>query len=186
MSIRSSLSSLTFASIVAFVMVFSTNSSFSAEVGPLLDLLKTPNLENWEEVEDEIIVEWSKSGSPSIDLLLRRGKNALDEGEVEAALQHFTALTDHAPDFAEGWQLRATAFYLAELFAPAMADLERAVTLNPNHFGAYHGIGIISELLEFNEQALNAYEAAIAIHPNSTDIKEGLKRVQALLNGITL
>ena len=186
MRIKSVVSSLTFASILALVLVSPPNPSFSAEDGALLDLLKTPNLENWEEVANEIVAKWSKSGSASMDLLLRRGREALEKGDITAAIEHFTALTDHAPDFAEGWQMRATAYYSAEMFGPAMADLERALLLNPKHFGALQGVAIISEQLGLLDQALRAYQAAIAIHPNDPDLIEGLKRVQTQQNGITL
>lgn len=186
MRTKSVYSSLTFASTLALAMYFTAIPAVSAEVGALLNLLKTPDLPNWEEVEGEIIAEWSKSGSASMDLLLRRGQQAMDDDDIPAAIDHFTALTDHAPDFAEGWQMRATAYFRAEMLVPALADLERTLVLNPDHFAALQGVGIISEIMELPDQAMRAYRASIAIHPNDPDIKEGLERVQTLVNGITL
>ena len=58
-----------------------------------------------------------------------------------AAIEHLTALTDHAPDFAEGWHARATAYFRAVLLGPAMDDLQRALVLNPDNFDAVFGLG---------------------------------------------
>ena len=71
--------------------------------------LADPDAGDWQRAEQDIWREWSKSGSPAMDLLLQRGRDALQAGEVGAAIEHLTALTDHAPDFAEGWNARATA-----------------------------------------------------------------------------
>ena len=69
-------------------------------------------------IEREIWNEWSKSGSPAMDLLLQRGRDAMAAGDMGAAIEHFTALTDHAPDFAEGWTARATAYFQAAEWGP--------------------------------------------------------------------
>ena len=66
----------------------------------------------------EIEHEWSKSGSPAMDLLFNRGREALDGGDSRAAIEHLTALTDHAPKFAAGWHLRAIAFANVEDVRP--------------------------------------------------------------------
>ena len=56
------------------------------------------------------------------------------------AIEHFTALIDHAPDFAEGWNARATAYYQTGDFGPSIADIGQVLTLNPRHFGALVGL----------------------------------------------
>jgi hypothetical protein len=61
---------------------------------------------NWEQIEQKIWSEWSRSGSAAMDLLLERGRAAMEVGDLAAAIEHLTALTDHAPDFAEGWNAR--------------------------------------------------------------------------------
>ena len=63
----------------------------------LFDQLLIEDLPNWEIVQQEIMLEWSRSGSPTMDLLLRRGRDALEAGNTELAIEHLTALTDHAP-----------------------------------------------------------------------------------------
>lgn len=148
--------------------------------------LQAPDLPNWEAVETQIWEEWSKSGSPAMDLLLDRGRKAMEAGDVEAAIEHFSALTDHAPEFAEGWNARATAFYQAEEFGLSMADIERTLALNPRHFGALTGLAAILEQLGQPEAALNAYKAARSIHPHRPDVEEAINRLERDLGGVTL
>jgi tetratricopeptide (TPR) repeat protein len=99
------------------------------------------------------------------------------------AIDHFTALIDHAPDFAEGWNARATAYYQAGEFGPSVADIGHVLTLNPRHFGALAGLGAIFEELERPEQALEVYRAALAIHPQQPGVLEAVERLQALTQG---
>ena len=130
-------------------------------------------------IEREIWNEWSKSGSPAMDLLLQRGRDAMEAGDIAAAIEHFTALTDHAPDFAEGWNARATAYFAAGELGPSVNDIARTLTLNPRHFGALSGLGMIFEQLEQPEKALEAYRAALAIHPHLQGVIESVERLEA-------
>lgn len=148
--------------------------------------LADPALERWQRVERELLIEWSKSGSAAMDLLLERGRDALQSGDAEAAVEHLTALTDHAPDFAEGWNARATAYYQAGRFGPAMEDIARALALNPNHFGALSGLGLILEETGFDARALAAFRAAHAIHPHQPGIKASLDRLERQVAGLDI
>ena len=134
----------------------------------------------------EITLEMSKSGSPAMDLLLKRGKDALEAGDTQAAIEHLTALTDHAPNFAEGWHARATAFFQAGKLGPALADLEQTLALNPRHFGALYGLAVIFEQLNRNEEAYDAYSEVLAIHPHHEDVAKALERLEPLVNGVNL
>lgn len=149
----------------------------------LLDRLADPETGNWEIVEQEIIQRWSISGSATADLLLRRGVNAMDAGEFETAIQHFTALVDHAPEFAEGWNLRATAYYQAGLIGPSIYDVQMVLALNPDHFGALVGLGIMLEELGDFDNALIALQEARAIHPHRPDIEGAIGRLETALEG---
>ena len=110
----------------------------AAKLDALFAELAEPGREDWERIEGEITRIWSRSGSDAMDLLLRRGNEALEAEDYGAALEHFTALTDHAPDFAEGWNARATTFYLMGEYALSIADVERVLALNP---AAFRGAG---------------------------------------------
>ncbi|WP_212523956.1 tetratricopeptide repeat protein [Actibacterium sp. MT2.3-13A] len=176
------------------VAAFAVTYTFSlpapaAESGRLDDLfaqLAQDGLANWRVVEQEIWMEWSKSGSSAMDLLLQRGREAMEADDLDAAVEHLTALTDHAPDFAEGFNARATAYYRQGLFGPAMQDIARALTLNPRHFGALIGLGTIFEEMGQPGRALEAYRAARAIHPNEPDLKGAIERLEKELSGTTL
>ena len=168
---------------VAALFALTAPAQAEGDVGSLLQRLGDPELERWNRVESRILQAWSQSGSPAMDLLLRRGRAALEAGEVDKAIAHLTALTDHAPDFAEGWNARAAAYYERGDYGPAMDDLARALTLNPSHFGALSGLGLILEETGREPQALQAYRAAQAIHPHQPIISRSVARLEARLLG---
>ena len=175
---------------VAAVIATVTISLPALADGPRLDelfaQLGEEGLPNWQVVEQEIWMEWSKSGSPAMDLLLQRGRDAMEAGELTAAVEHLTALTDHAPDFAEGFNARATAYYRQGLFGPSLEDIAHTLALNPRHFGALIGLGTIFEEMGQPQRALEAYRAAHAIHPNEPDLRGAIERLERDLSGITL
>lgn len=152
----------------------------------LLDRLAQPDLRNWDIVERELVMLWSRSGSASADMLLARGRAALAEGDFDTAYNHLTALTDHAPDFAEGWNARATLFFEMNLYGPAIADIQRVLALEPRHFGALTGLGFMLEEMGELEDALDAFRAAQAIHPHRDQINEAVTRVSRALGGQAL
>ncbi|MDM8165018.1 MAG: hypothetical protein QUV18_03645 [Roseovarius sp.] len=137
-------------------------------------------------VARDIEMEWSKSGSPAMDLLLKRGTDALEAGDMEAAIGHFTALTDHAPDFAEGWHRRAVAFARAEMFGPAVADLERTLALEPRHFEAIAALGAILGEIDRFDLAVEAFERVLAIHPHHAEVTETLENLGSRAGGADL
>lgn len=134
-------------------------------------------------LEREIQLEWAKSGSASADFLLKRGRDAVERGEFEAAIGHFTALVDHAPDFAEGRVARAGAYYLVGLLGPAVQDLEVALTLNPRHYEAIFGLGAIFEAIDKPTEAYAAYAQVKAIHPHHPDVTEAMQRLEPQAKG---
>jgi tetratricopeptide (TPR) repeat protein len=152
----------------------------------LLDRLGRPDLRNWEVIEQQVYQAWSQSGSPSADYLLRRGRAAMEAGELETAYDHLTALTDHAPDFAEGWNARATLLFQMGAYGPSIADIQRVLALEPRHFAALTGLGIMLEEMGELEQALAAFREAHAIHPHRPDIEEAIGRIEQELEGRTL
>jgi tetratricopeptide (TPR) repeat protein len=152
-------------------------------VQTLLDRLADPDLRNATVVEDEIILLWARSGSASADYLLGRGRDALENGDFDAAYDHLTALVDHAPDFAEGWHARATLFYVTNRFGPSIADLQQALALEPRHFDALMGLGLILEETEQFDTALAAFRAAQAINPHRDDIAASIARIEQILHG---
>lgn len=137
-------------------------------------------------IDRQLQALWSQSGSASADLLLERARDALDEGDVQVAIDHLTALTDHAPEFAEGWHLRASAFFGMDRFGMAAADLEHALTLNPNNYEAIYGLGLIFEVLGQPQQAYDVYSRALSIHPHHEEVTNAVNRLKPQVEGKAL
>lgn len=155
-------------------------------VDELFERLRDADAQSWKPVEEEIWRAWSVSGSPTADLLLQRGREAMEAGENEVAIEHLTALTDHAPDFAEGWNARATAYFQAGIYGPALADIERTLALNPRHFAALAGLGRILEEIGRDRDALSAYRASLTLHPHRPNVREAVERLELATGGSTL
>ena len=158
----------------------------TSRLDDLFHQLQTATDEEAGQITDNIWIEWSKSGSPAMDLLLKRGRDAMAAGLPLLAIQHFTALIDHAPDFAEGYNARATAYFQSGDLGPSVSDIARTLTLNPRHFGALAGLGAIFEQLDEPAKALEVYKAALAINPHMQDVRDAVKRLEDSLGGQNL
>lgn len=174
--------------IASAVFVLAAPKTMADEVD--LDLLffdlANPNNQEWKETESQIRAEFFESGSEAMNMLLKRGYLALSQGDIDTAIEHFTALTDHAPDFAEGYNGRATAYYHAGLFGPAVADIARVLSLEPRHFGAMIGLGLIFEGTEKPKQALEVYKKVAILHPNHQGVADDIARLDLLVGGTNL
>ncbi|WP_424933237.1 tetratricopeptide repeat protein [Amaricoccus macauensis] len=149
-----------------------------SEIERLHEQLAEPDRQDWERIERQIERIWSSSGSDSMDLLLERGREAMGAGDLETALQYLSALTDHAPDFAEGWNARATTFFMMQEYALSISDIEHVLSLNPRHFGALQGLGIMFEELGETELSLRAFRKAYELNPNQPEIDSAIERLE--------
>ncbi|WP_380054160.1 tetratricopeptide repeat protein [Falsihalocynthiibacter sp. SS001] len=148
--------------------------------------LADPENEDWEDTEDEIRRIFADSGSESMNMLLERGHRSLELGDYLVAIDHFTALTDHSPDFAEGYNARATAYYLIGMFGPSMEDISRVLTLEPRHFDAMVGMARILEESGKPKQALEVFEQVAILHPHEPNVADDIARLNALVGGTNL
>lgn len=174
--------------ILFFLQIGDNRHAFAQtiELDELFDDLQSEKSPKSQLAVDKIWKEWRKSGSDSIDFLLERGMGAMQNGRLIEAIEHFTAAIDHAPEFAEAWNMRATAFYLMEEFGLSVADIERTLILNPRHFGAMAGLAMILERSEKYEAALEVYNRVIDVHPHSQEANEAIKRLTQELQGTSL
>lgn len=156
------------------------------ELDPLFEALRGAEGDAAVQIESKIWEEWSRSGSPSMDLLLERGREALEAGDVEVAIEHFTALIDHAPDFAEAYNARATAYFQAGLYGPSLADIREVLDRNPRHFGALGGLALILEEIGEPEDALEAYRAVEKLYPRREGLAEAIRRLEREVEGETI
>jgi tetratricopeptide (TPR) repeat protein len=152
----------------------------AARIDELFAELKQPGRDDWERIEGEITALWAESGSPAMDLLLARGNAALEAEDYPAAVEHFSALIDHAPDFAEGWNARATTYYLMGEYSLSLADVEHVLALNPRHFGALAGLAFMMEAMGRDDLALRALRMVQELNPNRPNINDAATRLERM------
>lgn len=109
--------------------------------------------------------EWSHSGSASIDLMMGWSKTAMDGKKFDVALDFLDQVVTMQPNYAEGWNRRATVHFMMNNYAKSMADIHHTLELEPRHFGALSGIGQIMKASGQNELALEAWQRVLEIYP---------------------
>ena len=124
---------------------------------------------------------WSRSGDPAVDALFAEGLRAIEAQDWLGAVAAFSRVIDRAPTFAEGWNKRATARFLATHYATSIADCEEVVRLNPHHFGALSGQGLCHSALGQHREAARCYRRALAVHPRLETVRQHLARAEATL-----
>ncbi|HEX3974232.1 MAG TPA: tetratricopeptide repeat protein [Stellaceae bacterium] len=146
--------------------------------------LKSTESPGWARtLEDEITHIWSQTPDSESQQLMEKGLTLMAEDEDEAALKAFDALIAHAPDFAEGWNKRATVEFLLGDYQASMVDIAHTLKLEPRHFGALAGLGEVELALGNKEAALNAFNQALAIDPHLGDVAEMADNLKKELAG---
>jgi len=135
------------------------------------------------QVEQQIGAIWTESGSPTADLLLDAGTQMMNDGELAHALDLFYAVIELQPDFAEAWNKRATLYYLLEEYDLSLADIDRVLELEPRHFGALSGRGMIMDRLGRKEEAYEAFRRALAVHPYLPGLRARVETLQPEVRG---
>lgn len=124
---------------------------------------------------------WSRSGDEETDRLLAIGIEQMQAREGAAAVETFTRVIERRPDFAEGWNKRATVHYLLGDYQRSLADCDEVLRRNPDHFGALSGYGMIYLRLGEPEKALVWFERALAVNPNLDQVAETVESLRRLL-----
>lgn len=109
--------------------------------------------------------EWMRSGSRSIDLMMQWSASAIKAQKFDVALDFLDQVVTLSPDYAEGWNRRATVHFMMDNHAMSMADIDRTLRLEPRHFGALSGMARILDRGGRKERALEAYERVLEIYP---------------------
>lgn len=152
------------------------------QTDPRLDLLfarlKEADAVEARIIESHIWTMWSAIDEPEARALLERGSVAMANRDHATALAAFDALTSRFPNFAEGWNKRATLFWILGEDRAALYDIQRTLALEPRHFGALSGLGLVLLRLDQPEKALAAFEAALAIHPNLPSARHHAERLR--------
>jgi tetratricopeptide (TPR) repeat protein len=133
-----------------------------------------------------LLHNYSESGSDTADLLLRRARQAIGVENYSDALKILDATIALDPDWAEGWNARATARYLDDDYKGSMADIAQTLKREPKHLGALMGMGMILEAREKREEALKVYERVLEIAPHWRNAQEAADKLKAALAGSEL
>jgi tetratricopeptide (TPR) repeat protein len=142
----------------------------------LFALLKAaPDEPSAQQVEQRIWQAWALQGSPAVQLLMNRGVRNLNTRALPDALEDFDAVIALAPDLAEGWNKRATVYFLMEQDENAAKDILETLSREPRHFGALSGLSLVRERQGDLMGALRAHESALVIHPKMQGGEERLR-----------
>ena len=112
---------------------------------------------------------WDETNDPKIKADYHRGLEAMRIGDFVMSIDFFTRVIEKNPDFAEGWNKRATVYYILGQFDKSMIDINKTLLLEPRHFGAMDGMGLIFIQLQQYDKAIKIYDQMLEIFPHSVD-----------------
>lgn len=124
---------------------------------------------------------WSRSGDAAIDRLFSDGVNQMNARQGEQAVDTFSEIIRRRPEFAEGWNKRATVYYLLGEYQKSLADCDEVMRRNPYHFGALSGYGMIYLRLDQPATALEYFERALRVNPNLESTRQTIELLKTLL-----
>ena len=165
----------------AEAVVWIANHGRSEDAPLLMKRLRDDSAFVREYAERGLWLLWSRSGEPDIDRVMARGVEEMQAGRLAAAIGLFSEVIRRRPDFAEGWNKRATVHYLAGDLRRSLADCDEVIRRNPAHFGALSGYGQIYFQLEQYEQAIAWWRRALEVNPNLLGVEIQLRHAEELL-----
>lgn len=145
------------------------------------DLHSLENSSDAARLTNEIWTIWHITDNIKAADKLESGIRAMREQQLEFAVAAFSDVIELAPDFAEGWNKRATAYYMMGEHADSAHDVKRTLELEPRHFGALAGLGLLYMAQEEYTAASKAFEAALNANPHLPGPKQNLKIIQKLI-----
>jgi len=124
---------------------------------------------------------WSRSGDDAIDQLFAVGVEQMRRGQLDGAVATFSQVIQRKPDFAEGWNKRATLYFMFGEYTKSLADCDEVVRRNPYHWGALSGYGMIYVELDQPARALEYFEKALAVNPNLSRLQDTIEELRAVV-----
>ena len=131
------------------------------------------------EIENAILGLWLESGSDTVDLLMQWTLKAMEEKQYPRALDFLDRIIVLAPTYIEGWNKRATVHFLMDDYGESIADIGKVLELEPRHFGALSGLGMIMRSIGDDKSAMVAYRQALEIDPHLENVREELDQLEA-------
>ncbi len=135
-------------------------------------------------LEQKIWDLWSASDSPTAEVLLQQAGRAMDDGAPAEALSILDRLIGANPDFAEAWNKRAILYFMMKRDDASLKDIDKVLELEPRHFGALAGRGMILQRQKKYAAAMEAYREALALNPGMEAVKQAVKELERLEQGI--
>jgi tetratricopeptide (TPR) repeat protein len=150
----------------------------------LFEALKiAPDEATGKAIEERIWALWFVTRSDTANLLMTRVKTALEGKDTDLALQLLDAIIKIKPDYVEAWNRRATIYYSKKQFGKAVSDIREVLKLEPRHFGALSGLGMMMQELGDDRRALEAYRRALAVYPHIPRIPDLVKKLTEKVEG---
>ncbi|MSP45525.1 MAG: tetratricopeptide repeat protein [Xanthobacteraceae bacterium] len=146
-------------------------------------LKAAPDAESAKQVENRIWALWLASGSDTANLLMSRAKTAIDANDLDLAIELLDAIVKIKPDYIEAWNRRATIRYMRKEFGQSMEDIRQVLKLEPRHFGAMSGLGMILQEFGDEKRALDVFRRALEINPHLPKISETVKTLSEKVDG---
>jgi len=137
-----------------------------------------PNEESAKAIADRIWGVWLGSGGDTTNLLISRVRTAIEGKDLDLALRLLDGIVEFKPEYVEGWNQRATVYFMKKDYTRALADLAQVLSREPRHFGALFGVGVIMQEFGDDRRALDVYRKALALDPH-------MKRVPDLVKTLT-
>ena len=144
----------------------------------LMPLLHDPEPQIRARAEPAIWSLWGRSGDAATDAGYRKGVDLLESGDLDAAIDAFGAIIARRPAFAEAWNKRATALFLAGRLDESLADCDEVLRRVPDHFGVLAGYGQIWLRKDEPDRVVEFWERALAVNPNLQSIAQAIEVVR--------
>jgi tetratricopeptide (TPR) repeat protein len=146
-------------------------------------LKAAPDAASAKHVEARIWALWLQTPSDTTALLMTRAKAAMDAQQMDVALKLLDAVVKLRPEYVEGWNRRATLYYLRNDYAHSLQDIEQVLIREPRHFGALAGLGMIMQDLGDDKRALDAFRKALAVNPYLEKVPELIRTLSEKVEG---
>lgn len=167
------------------LLAASSPAALADQTDPLLDslfaTLQSDDLPSHLEAEGQIWSIWYDSGDEAIEELMANGREAAQRGQSKVAEAFYSQVIEQAPNYAEGWNRRATIRFYRKDYNGSLADIQQTIKLEPRHFGAIGGLGLILSAQQRYAEAIIAYQHLLEIKPHSRDVKSRIETLREKL-----
>jgi len=169
------VSLLLMVSVSALVVADQTDKRLDTLFGLLHE---TENPRAGEQITRQIWIIWREVDNENTDALMDKGIRDMSLQRYDQALIAFNKVVEIAPTYAEGWNKRATLLFLMGEYVGSVADVKRTLALEPRHFGAWSGLGLIYTHLDNDAAALRAFEQALEVNPHLSGARYNIESIK--------